>query len=293
MLVELAIGDAYGAGFEYSPAEFVAEHNTLAGYVQHPRHTGIAPGRYTDDTQMTLAIAELLVSGQAWTVENLADRFVAGYHRDPRDGYSSGFHALLRAQRTGAGLRAALNPASDRSGAAMRTAPVGLLPDIEHVLRATETQARITHDTAAGVEAAQAAALAVHYCHRRVGPTRELGGWVEHQLRRRGGREEWARPWRGKVGGQGVMSVRAAITALTSATGLAELLRACIAFTGDVDTVATIALAAGSRAADIDQDLPRHLYDTLENGRYGRDHLAALDADLLQAFRWTGPPVMP
>jgi ADP-ribosyl-[dinitrogen reductase] hydrolase len=284
MLVELAIGDAYGAGFEYSPDGFVAEHNTLAGYVEHPRHRGIAPGNYTDDTQMTLAIAELLVSGEAWTVDNLADRFVSCYHRDPRDGYSSGFHALLRAHRTGAGLRAALNPASDRSGAAMRTTPVGLLPDIEHVLRATETQARITHDTAAGVESAQAAALAVHYCHHRVGPTGELAAWVEHQLRRRGGREEWARPWRGKVGGQGVMSARAAITALSAASGLAELLLACIAFTGDVDTVATIALAAGSRAADIAQDLPRQLYDTLENGRYGRDHLTALDTQLLRAF---------
>lgn len=284
MLVELAIGDAYGAGFEYVPAGFVAVHNTLAGYVQHPRHLGIAPGQYTDDTQMTVAVAEQLLSGEAWTAENLADRFVAGYHRDPRDGYSRGFHALLRAHRTGAGLRAALNPASDRSGAAMRTAPVGLLPDLEQVLRATETQARITHDTAAGVEAAQAAALAVHYCHRRVGPIAELGAWVEHQLSRRGGREPWARAWRGKVGGQGVMSARAAITALTAATGLADLLRACIAFTGDVDTVATIALAAGSRAADIDQDLPRHLHDTLENGRYGRAYLTALDAQLLQTF---------
>lgn len=43
MLIELAIGDAYGAGFEYSPKAFVAKHNTLAGYVQHPRH-GIVPG---------------------------------------------------------------------------------------------------------------------------------------------------------------------------------------------------------------------------------------------------------
>lgn len=284
MLVELAIGDAYGAGFEYSPAEFVAEHNTLAGYVQRPGRFGITPGQYTDDTQMTLAIAELLLADEAWTSENLADRFVAAYHRDPREGYSSGFHALLRAHRTGAELRAALDPGSDRSGAAMRTTPIGLFADLEEVLRATETQARITHDTPAGIEAAFAAALAVHYCHHRIGPTREVATWVEHQLRRRGGTQEWARPWRGKVGGQGVMSARAALTALTGATRLSELLRECIAFTGDVDTVATIALAAASRAADIEQDLPGHLYDTLENGRYGRDHLAALDERLLHRF---------
>lgn len=36
MLVELAVGDAYGAGFEYADPEFVTAHNTVAGYVQHP-----------------------------------------------------------------------------------------------------------------------------------------------------------------------------------------------------------------------------------------------------------------
>jgi ADP-ribosyl-[dinitrogen reductase] hydrolase len=76
LLVELAVGDAYGAGFEYGEPDFVAAHNTLAGYVQHPRHVHIRPGRYTDDTQMTLAIAELLLAGTDWTPQNLADKFV-------------------------------------------------------------------------------------------------------------------------------------------------------------------------------------------------------------------------
>ena len=56
MLLELAIGDAYGAGFEYADIGIIRQHNTLARYVQHPRHN-IRPGAYTDDTQMTLAIA--------------------------------------------------------------------------------------------------------------------------------------------------------------------------------------------------------------------------------------------
>ena len=280
----MAIGDAYGAGFEYSPPEFVAEHNTLAGYVQHPRHARVRPGQYTDDTQMTLAIAEQLLSGQDWTSENLADRFVEAYHRDPREGYSSGFHALLRANHTGAELRAALHPASDRSGAAMRTAPIGLLPDLDDVLTRTELQARITHDTPDGVEAALAAALAVHYCHHQIGPTRAVAIWVQHQLHHRGWTRQWAQPWQGKVDAQGVMSTRAALTALTAATSLSDLLRRCIAFTGDVDTVATIALAAGSRAVDIDQDLPPHLYGTLENNPYGHDYLTELDKQLLHRF---------
>ena len=149
MLVELAVGDAYGAGLEYAPPEFVAEHNTLAGYVQNPRHPELVPGRYTDDTQMTLAVAEALLAvelhGEAWTPALLADRFVDAYRRDPHPG---------------------------TRGA--RSAPCG-----------------------------------------------------------------------------------------------------------DVDTVA---LAAGSRAADLRQDVPPHLIDALENGPYGRDHLRELDTRLLAAF---------
>ena len=63
MLLELAIGDAYGAGFEDVDAEMIRQQNDLSGYVKHPRHH-IQPGSYTDDTQMSLAIAEAIVSGE-------------------------------------------------------------------------------------------------------------------------------------------------------------------------------------------------------------------------------------
>ena len=88
-------------------------------------------------------------------------------------------------------------------------------------------------------------------------------------------------PWSGPVGEKGWMSVRAAITALARATSMRELLRGCVAFTGDVDTVATIALAAGSCCSAIEQDLPAALTEGLENGAYGREWLAELDGRLL------------
>ncbi len=59
MLLELAIGDAYGAGFEY--ADEMIACNDLSRYLKHPRHN-IQPGCYTDDTQMSIAIAETLVA---------------------------------------------------------------------------------------------------------------------------------------------------------------------------------------------------------------------------------------
>jgi ADP-ribosylglycohydrolase len=277
MLVELAIGDAYGAGFEYADPSLVTSHNTLAGYVRHPRHLGIRPGAYTDDTQMTLALAELRVSGEPWTPESVASAFVTAFHRDPREGYARGFQAFLESVHTGAEFLARIRPDSDKSGAAMRAAPAGLLPTVADVLHHTDVQAKVTHDTPDGVASARAAALAVHYCHHGLGPVAEVGSWIAARL----GSDVWARPWRGKVGSKGVMSVRAALTALADGGSLSSVLRACVAFTGDVDTVATVALAAASRSAEIRADLPRALVDGLENGPFGRDHLARVDAQLL------------
>ena len=63
---------------------------------------------------------------------------------------------------------------------------------------------------------------------------------------------------------------------------MSDLLRDCIEFTGDVDTVATIALAAASCAEEIEQDLPESLVLQLENGSYGRDYIVELDSQLMK-----------
>jgi ADP-ribosyl-[dinitrogen reductase] hydrolase len=276
MMIELAIGDAYGGGFEYAPPAFVARHNTVEGYVQHPTHTGIGPGAYTDDTQMTLAVAELLADGGEWTPLALADRFVEVFHRDPRDGYAGGFHAFLQSVTSGRDFLARIRPDSDKSGAAMRVAPVGLLASVDEVRHHAALQARVTHDTPSGIASAEAAALAVHYCHRDLGPLGEITEWISARLG-----ADWTRPWQGKVGSKGAMSVRAALTALANATTMRALLRTCVAYTGDVDTVATIALAAAARSREVSNDLPERLYRDLENGTYGHDYLEGLNRRLL------------
>jgi len=85
MLLQGAIGDAYGAGFEFAPMEKISQDNTISRYEPHPLFPEIH-GKYTDDTQMSLAIAELLISGAAWTPENIAQKFVECFKRDPRRG---------------------------------------------------------------------------------------------------------------------------------------------------------------------------------------------------------------
>ena len=84
-----------------------------------------------------------------------------------------------------------------------------------------------------------------------------------------------------KVGSKGWMSVRYAITAVQRNDTMSNLLMDCINFTGDVDTVATIALAAASSSQEMVQDLPENLKLLLENGKYGRDYLIVLDRQLM------------
>ncbi|MEH2284859.1 MAG: ADP-ribosylglycohydrolase family protein [Nostoc sp.] len=78
MLLELAMpsagyayADAYGAGFEYADEMIV--NNDLSRYVEHPRFR-LIPGSYTDDTQMNVAITEVIVAQAPWTPEVLLHR---------------------------------------------------------------------------------------------------------------------------------------------------------------------------------------------------------------------------
>jgi ADP-ribosyl-[dinitrogen reductase] hydrolase len=275
MLLEIAVGDAYGAGFEYAHRDFVKAHNDLSGYVRHPRH-GISPGCYTDDTQMSMALAEVIVEGLEWTPLNIASRFVEAFKRDPREGYAGGFYHLLRKVKSGKEFLETIRPTSRKSGAAMRASPVGVFPTIQEVIEKCSIQAAVTHNTDDGIGAAVAAALTAHYFLYRLGPKRDLGKFLEDHVP-----GDWNRPWLGKVKGKGWISVRAAVTAILRNNRLSALLMDCIAFTGDVDTVAAIAMGAAAHSPDIERDLPDHIVRGMENGDYGRDYLVNLDDKLL------------
>lgn len=278
MLLELAVGDAYGAGFEYADRNLIRQFNTLERYIKHPRH-GIRLGGYTDDTQMSIAIAEAIVSGKPWTPETLADAFVRAFKRDPREGYAQGFYQFLRQVKDGQQFLTQIRPDSEKSGAAMRAAPIGFFPTVEEVIERATVQAKLTHNTPKGIGAAVAAALMSHYFLYRRGPKKDLGAFLEQYVD-----EQWSDPWDGKVKSKGWMSVRAAATALMAHDRMSALLQACIDFSGDVDTVAAIALAASACSAEMEQDLPEHLVFGLEDGPYGRRYLIDLDRQLHALF---------
>jgi ADP-ribosylglycohydrolase len=277
MMLELAVGDAYGAGFEYAKRNIISAHNDLTKYIQHQKHN-IAPGNYTDDAQMSIAIAEVLLSGDPWTSSVLAAKFVEAFKRDEREGYAGRFYDFLKEISSGDEFLQKIHPQSDKSGAAMRACPIGVLSDTEQVIAYATIQAKLTHDTPVGTNAAVAAALMPHYFLHQAGRKDELRDYISQQVP-----GNW-KSWRGEVGGKGDMIVRAAITAVIEEKSLSAILKRSIAFGGDVDTVATIAMAAASCCKDIKQDIPAHLINALENNAYGRSHLEDLDRRLTQKY---------
>jgi ADP-ribosylglycohydrolase len=283
MLVELAIGDSYGAGFEMADEDFVEANNNLQ-YVNHRKNLSLVKtGHYTDDTQMTLAIAEALLEDDPFTPLSIAERFVQCFHRDERRGYNGGFFKFLLDTKDGETFLENIRPDSEKSGAAMRASPLGLLSDRREIKRLCDIQAALTHDTPAGHTSAYCAALMVYYFKNEMGrPKADLGGWLADQCQVPQLEQPWAGP---RVRSLGWHCVHAAIRAVTDENTLADVLRRSVAFTGDVDTVATIAMAAAVWSKDIEQNIPQHLYDNLENGKYGRDYLVELDKKLLEKYQ--------
>jgi len=282
MLVEIAIGDAYGAGMEYVKTAYLLANNTLKDYCKHPTH-GLKPGQYTDDTQMSIAVAETLLASDDFntlTKRDFTVKFVEAFQRDPRDGYSRAFQKFLYTVKDADDFLARIQPNSKKSGGAMRVGPVGLIPDIKQVDRIAALQASVTHDTDLGKDAARAIALSVHYCYYNLGPKNKLAEFLHEQVPG----YKWSEPWSGKIKSIGIWHARAATTMIMEQDNLADILQSVVAYEGDVDTAAAMAMAIGSCSEEIKQNLPEILYWRLERTKYGTEYLESLDEKLLERF---------
>jgi len=169
-LVGGAIGDALGRPVEgLRPQEIQRTYGAITDFHPLPGSPPAPAGRITDDTQMTICIAESIVASQGVHPSDIAQRFVRWLPEGRGVGMTcaAAVHNLMRGHPWHrSGLLSAGN------GAAMRVAPVGLL----HPLSPTELRqdaaltAVITHADPMAVVSAVAHAFSVAYClHRRPG----------------------------------------------------------------------------------------------------------------------------
>ena len=150
----LALGDAFGDQFFASTVE--------VGRCLFARRLPPGPWRWTDDTQMAIALVAELEAPGAVEPARLAARFAEGYERGR--GYGPAMHGLLREARSGEAIVAAAarlfgGQGSFGNGAVMRVPPLGaFFADAPE--RLPEEAARSARATHAHPEAA-AGAIAV------------------------------------------------------------------------------------------------------------------------------------
>jgi ADP-ribosylglycohydrolase len=300
LLLGLAVGDAFGIAYETMSRHEIPLVFDFTKYQKQPKEGwGNEAGEYTDDTQMSLAIAELLLSGKLLTKESFADYFVNAYKRDERNGYGKGLRIVLPEVSDGKGLIAKLKTDSIRNGAAMRATPLGVLKNPRLVIEAAITNASVTHDTPKGKASAVCMALASHYLLHELGP---MSGLFEYCLELSSGidsesTEYWARVRDmnefdpvllfGEVDKDfgipcdGMRTAGAVMYLVTKYPDTVSVLKEAVLLGGDTDSVA--ALATGLKAIHCGLDtLPEFLLQDLENGAYGRDYLTRLGERLTE-----------
>jgi ADP-ribosylglycohydrolase len=313
MILEIAIGDAYGRPFEFNTPEFIEKNNDVLNYKNRESEVADGIGVYTDDTQMSIAIAEQMGSDLPGTQVRFAAHFVGAYKRDPRKGYSKRitnaleeskpnlpFEFILKAKQAGA----------NSNGSVMRAVPLGMMANPKEIMHRSIVQTTTSHGHIEAVNAAVAVSLTAHFFYHlypRLSDKTLIDKFNVYQ--------EWMHKQMGEAVFNDVyqsyhlmadmklnqtLQCDAKTTASLSIklawgmkkdiiihdmrTSAKKILKKAVDIGGDVDSSASIALGLYSLRPDAVMDLPDALYDNLENGPYGRDFLIDMDIQLQEKF---------
>lgn len=149
VLLGLAVGDALGAPLEFQPARSPADYVTemIGGGWQQ-----LAPGEWTDDTQMALCLVDSLLAKSVFDPDDIAQRFVAWMGCKPKD-IGVHTHRVLCAIREGIGWEQASRSAqaidanNAPNGSLMRSAPLAMFffMHADYAASLSPVLSRITH----------------------------------------------------------------------------------------------------------------------------------------------------
>lgn len=165
-IIGLAIGDALGR-----PTEFVGTLADLRAQFGPDGLTDFLPdahpaGTYTDDTQMTLAVAKALIHAGHKSLDELMSFMAAEFIvwcNSPDNDRAPGNTCLIgcRNMERGVPWRTAGVPGSKGCGSAMRTAPIGLYyyDDEKKLIEVSHASSLATHGHPTALAAAAATAL--------------------------------------------------------------------------------------------------------------------------------------
>jgi len=187
-IVGVAVGDALGYPAEFRRRDQLLKElgpDGITDFValEDPRFSrprfagpGHPPGTFTDDTQMTIAVAQSLLEAGNADVDRLMSAMGAHFVRWSRsedNNRAPGGTCMEGCANLATGVRwkEAGVPSSKGCGSAMRVAPIGLFyDDLERVAEVARSSSLLTHGHDAAVEGAAAAALLVALAARGLMP---------------------------------------------------------------------------------------------------------------------------
>lgn len=288
MLEYIAYGDAYGAGFEF--VDNSKHKNDLSGYYSHPLHGikesyGLPAGSYTDDTQMSIAVSKTLIRFKDLsliTSLDFANDFVSVFRADPRPGYAARFYDFLKTVTDGEDFLERIKPDSERNGAAMRSIPLGLVPSKKYIRELCKKNAWTTHRTETGELSSLAVAMMSHYLNYNIGPSYALTDFLMSEIPEYNWKESYKEP----TSINGLKAVHSCLDIYRSnlqSRSMSSLLIDAIARKGDTDTAGAITLGLAS-IRDFQDDLPKVLKTTIENGPLGINLVNETDINLEKRF---------
>ncbi|MFC4123565.1 ADP-ribosylglycohydrolase family protein [Nocardia rhizosphaerae] len=175
VIVGGAAGDALGAGYEFTKPGPATVIDMIGG-----GPFGWAPGEWTDDTSMALAIALAAVHGPGIDLDAVAAGFVAWFDSGPPD-IGNQTRRVLSARPSSArdmqAVAMSLTGRTGGNGSLMRTAPVALayLDDAAECVAAAGRIGLLTHHDEQAVEACELWTYAVRHAvlHADFGGVRE------------------------------------------------------------------------------------------------------------------------
>lgn len=156
--IGLAVGDALGTILEFSTRDSRPRHHEMTGGGPF----GLAPGEWTDDTSMALALADSLIARGGFDAADVMNRFVAWWQEGRYSCTGVCFdignatrQALDRYLHGGDPFAGSTDPTTAGNGSLMRLAPAVLhaLRDAEACRRIAAEQSRTTHGAREATEA--------------------------------------------------------------------------------------------------------------------------------------------
>lgn len=311
------LGDAFGSGFEGMNPEKVRFH---MGNLDSPSGCRSVSKnilrRYTDDTDMTLALAESIIQSGKVNPEDIAKQFCLTC--DLTRGYAIGTIKAVLALRAGMKWyevgRIVFENGSFGNGAAMRVSPVGLFyhHDLEGLRMAAMEQANITHVHPLGQWGAvmQAHSVGLAVSQNPKGPfkkeqfisdLREIlwAGPIEY-MRALNKIEEMVALGKKLEALQVVRSLgngveahfsvpSACYIAITYSPDFSDAIRAAISLGGDTDTIAgMVGAIVGAHIGE--KGLPVEWIEQLEDGPRGRSFAKGLADRLFETWWKTHRP---